>query len=341
MKKTTKTAMAKTKTQKTRASFIEPMLLLRSETLPEGPDWTYELKLDGYRALAIKTGGKVQLRSRNDNDFSARYPSIVKALAALPDETVIDGEIVALDASGRPSFNVLQNQGSATAPLLYYVFDLLVLARRRVTNEPLKVRRDLLETKVLPKLKEPIRPVVPLEGSLRDLLKAVRHHGFEGLIAKHGDSRYEPGQRSGAWQKTRVNQGQEFVIGGYTPTAASFDALILGYYEGDRLIYVARTRNGFTPRSRLDLLATLKKLQTPTCPFANLPEPRGGRWGTGLTAAKMAECRWVKPELVGQFEFAEWTPDDHLRHSRFVALREDKSPRDVVRENVGAAERDS
>jgi DNA ligase D-like protein (predicted ligase) len=308
------------------------MLLLRSETLPEGPEWIYELKLDGYRALAIKGGRKVQLRSRNDNDFSGKYPSIVKALGLLPDETVIDGELVAFDASGRPSFNALQNQGSGSAPVFYYLFDVLALAGRNLMHEPLDVRLGLLEAKVLPKLCEPIRHFPPLTGSLRDLVKTVRAHGFEGLVAKRRDSLYEAGQRSGAWRKMRVNQGQEFVIGGYTPTPASFDALIFGYYEGDQLIYVGRTRNGFTPRSRLDLLKQLRKLEQPACPFANLPEPKGGRWGQGLTAAKMAECRWVKPELVGQFEFAEWTPDNHLRHSRFVALRDDKNPRDVIRE---------
>src|SRR4051812_33719217 len=112
---------------KTRASFIPPMLLLNSETLPEGSDWLYELKLDGYRALALKTRGKVQLRSRNDKDFAATYPHIVKALAPLPNETVIDGEVVALDTSGRPSFNALQNYGSSSAPVFYYIFDVLVL----------------------------------------------------------------------------------------------------------------------------------------------------------------------------------------------------------------------
>jgi bifunctional non-homologous end joining protein LigD len=309
------------------------MLLLRSETLPEGPEWLFELKLDGYRALAIKTSRKVELRSRNDNDFTARYPSIAKALDKLPDESVIDGELVAFDASGRPSFNALQNQRSGSTPVFYYVFDVLVLGGRRLTGEPLDVRREVLRTKVLPKLKEPVRHFSELDGNLHDLLKAVRSHGFEGLIAKRRDSLYEPGQRSGAWRKMRVNQGQEFVIGGFTPTAGSFDALIFGYYEGDRLIYAARTRNGFTPRSRLDLLKKLRKLETAVCPFANLPEPKGGRWGQGLTAAKMAECRWVKPELVGQFEFVEWTPDNHLRHSRFIALREDKNPRDVTRES--------
>ena len=308
------------------------MLLLRSDTLPEGPDWIYELKLDGYRALAIKAGRKVQLRSRNDNDFSHKFPLVVEALRWLPDESVIDGELVAFDASGRPSFNTLQNHSSGSAPVFYYVFDVLVLAGRMLIRKPLDVRREALRTKVLPKLDEPVRAAPALEGSLPELLKAVRDYGFEGLIAKRRDSLYEAGQRSGSWRKMRVTQGQEFVIGGYTPTARSFDALIFGYYEGDKLLYVARTRNGFTPRSRLDLLKQLRKLETPVCPFANLPEPKGGRWGQGLTAAKMAECRWVKPEFVGQFEFVEWTSDKHLRHSRFVALREDKNPRDVIRE---------
>jgi bifunctional non-homologous end joining protein LigD len=111
---------------KTRAAFVEPMLLLRAEKLPEGPDWLYELKFDGYRALAIKTGGKVKLRSRNDNDFNPRYPAIVKALAAMPDDTVIDGEVVALDGGGRPSFNLLQNYASG-ADLHYFIFDVLIL----------------------------------------------------------------------------------------------------------------------------------------------------------------------------------------------------------------------
>ena len=164
------------------------MLLLRSETLPEGPEWLFELKLDGYRALAIKTGRKVQLRSRNDNDFTSRYPLVAKALDALPDETVIDGELVAFDPSGRPSFNALQNQSPGATPVYYYAFDVLVLAGKNLTREPLDVRRALLETKVMPKLEEPIRHSPPLEGSLQDLIEGVREHGFEGLVAKRRDS---------------------------------------------------------------------------------------------------------------------------------------------------------
>jgi DNA ligase D-like protein (predicted ligase) len=317
---------------KDKARFIEPMLLLRTEQLPEGPDYQYELKFDGYRALAIKSGGKVELRSRNDNDFSERYPGIVQALAKMPDDTVIDGEVVALDAAGKPSFNTLQNYGTGQAPLHFYVFDLLVLGGKDVMGEPLVKRRELLENNVLRKLSEPIRHSPVLEASLEDLIRSVKAQGLEGLVAKRADSKYEPGMRSGAWQKMRVNQGQELVIAGYTPSAKNFDALVIGYYEGDNLMYAARTRNGFTPASRAELFKKLKPLEIKECPFANLPEKKAGRWGAGLTAAKMVECKWLKPVLVGQFEFLEWTDVNHLRHTKFVALREDKRARDVGRE---------
>jgi bifunctional non-homologous end joining protein LigD len=125
----------------------------------------------------------------------------------------------------------------------------------------------------------------------------------------------------------RVNQGQELVIGGYTSSLKNFDALVIGYYDNGQLMYAARTRNGFTPASRADLFRKLKPLEAKGCPFANLPEKKAGRWGAGLTAEKMRECRWLTPMLVGQFEFVQWTDDDHLRHSRFVALREDKKRR--------------
>lgn len=309
------------------------MLLLRTERLPEGPDWLYEVKLDGYRALAVKSGGNVQLRSRNDNDFAARYASVTKALGAMPGETVIDGEVVALDQDGKPSFNALQNYGSSSGPLLYYVFDLLILSGRDVMSETLDTRRALLEKHVLVNLDEPIRYSPELQATLPDLIRSVKAQGLEGIVGKRRSSKYEPGLRSGAWQKMRTNQGQEFVIAGYTPSPKNFDALVIGYYEGGKLMYAARTRNGFTPASRAELFKKIKGLEIGDCPFANLPEKRAGRWGAGLTAAKMAECRWLKPELVGQFEFVEWTEDAHLRHSRFMALRDDKKPRDVRRES--------
>jgi len=274
--------------------------------------------LDGYRALAIKTAGKVHLRSRNDNDFNARYPQIVNALSPMPD--------------GKPSFNLLQNYGSAGAPLHFFIFDLLVLKGKDVMAEPLTKRRERLEQHVLPKMDEPIRYSPVLDASMRDLIQSVKSQRLEGLVAKRRDSRYEPGERSGAWQKMRINQGQELVIAGYTPSPKNFDALVIGYYEGDKLTYAARTRNGFTPASRVELFKKIKPLQVKECPFANLPEKNAGRWGAGLTAAKMAECRWLKPVLVGQFEYVEWTGDLHLRHSRFIGLREDKKAKDVGRE---------
>ena len=312
--------------------FIDPMLLLRTERLPEGKDWLIELKLDGYRAIAIKSKGKIQLRSRNDNDFTTRYTSLAKALSAMPDETVIDGEVVALDSHGKPSFNTLQNYGSAGAPLHFFIFDVLVLRGKDVMHEPLIKRRALLEKEVLPHLAEPIRYSPILNGSLKDLIQSGKAQGLEGLVAKRRDSVYEPGGRSGAWQKMRINKGQEFVIGGYTIGGATFDAVAFGYYEGDRLIYVARTRNGLTPKLRAELMKRFRPLETTDCPFGNLPEEKSGRWGAGLTAAKMSDCRWLTPTLVGQFEFVEWTTDNHLRHSRFIGLREDKRPKDVVRE---------
>jgi len=171
-----------------------------------------------------------------------------------------------------------------------------------------------------------------LEASLKDLIQSVKAQGLEGLVAKRRDSKYEPGQRSGAWQKMRVNAGQELVIGGYTPSPKNFDAIVIGYYQEGKLMYAARTRNGFTPGSRVELFRKLKPLEIMECPFANLPEQHAGRWGAGLTAAKMAECRWLKPVLVAQFEFVEWTADAHLRHSRFIAQREDKKAKDVRRE---------
>ena len=321
----------KVKAPQVKGRFIEPMLLLRTEKLPEGPQWLTELKIDGYRCLAIKSEGKVQLRSRNDNDFTVRYAGIANALTSMPDETVLDGEIVALDGDGKPSFNALQNYGSGV-PLHFFVFDVLILKGKDVMGLPLMKRRELLEEDVFPHLAEPIRYSPELRGSLKDLIQSVKAQGLEGLVAKRRDSTYEPGERSGAWQKMRVNQGQELVIGGYTPSDKNFDALVIGYYENDKLIYAARMRNGFTPASRAALFKKIKPLEIQQCPFANLPEKKAGRWGAGLTAAKMAECRWLTPVLVGHFEYVEWTADAHLRHSRFVALREDKNAKEVVRE---------
>src|SRR5262245_50388993 len=222
--------------ERAKARFVEPMLLLRTDTLPDDQArWAYELKLDGYRAIAFKSDGKVRLRSRNDNDFSIRYPSVVRGLTKLPNETVIDGELVAFDDDGRPSFNALQNH-SARTPVLFYVFDVMVFSGRDLRNEPLETRRRVLEDKVVPKLAEPVRYAAEINATLRDLVHSVKAQGFEGVVAKRRNSFYEAGRRSGSWLKMRVNRGQEFVIAGYTIGTNTFDALLFGYYEGDRLL---------------------------------------------------------------------------------------------------------
>jgi ATP-dependent DNA ligase len=161
--------------------------------------------------------------------------------------------------SGRPSFNELQN-GSANAPLIYYALDVMILAGRDVMNEPLTARRELLAARVLASLGEPIRESPVLDARLLDPISSVKAHGLEGLVAKRRDSRYEPGQRSAAWQKMRVNQSQAFVIAGYTEGARNFEAVVFGYYEGGRLMYAGRTRSGFTPASRDQLFKRFQAL---------------------------------------------------------------------------------
>jgi ATP-dependent DNA ligase len=160
-----------------------------------------------------------------------------------------------------------------------------------------------------------------LDASADEVVRVAKEFGFEGIVAKRKDSVYESGKRTGAWVKYRVNRGQEFVIGGYTP-GNPFDALIVGYYEDDRLLYAAKVRNGFVPKVRREVASRFKGLEIDTCPFANLPERKRTQWA--LTKEEMKNCVWLKPELVAQIEFTEWTPDGHLRHSKLVGLRDDK-----------------
>ena len=176
----------------------------------------------------------------------------------------------------------------------------------------------------------PIALSESLDASRDELVRVAKEFGFEGIVAKRKDSVYESGKRTGAWVKYKVNQGQEFVIGGYT-VGNPFDALIVGYYEGQRLLYAAKVRNGFVPQLRREVASRFKGLEIDTCPFANLPEKKRTQWA--LTKEEMKNCVWLKPELVAQIEFTEWTPDGHLRHSKFTGPRDDKSPSDVVRES--------
>jgi ATP-dependent DNA ligase len=159
-----------------------------------------------------------------------------------------------------------------------------------------------------------------------------RKLGVEGVVGRRIDSTYEPGERSGAWIKHRTNLEQEFVVGGYIPGAHGFDELLVGVYENNELVFVAKVKNGFVPRVRDEIFPALKALQIAQCPFKNLPEKRASRWGESLTAEKMNQCRWVNPKLVCQVAFVEWTDAGHLRHCTFVGMSDDKRPTEVVRE---------
>jgi DNA ligase D-like protein (predicted ligase) len=321
---------------RTEASFVEPMECLSVSKLPEGDQWIWEVKLDGYRALAVKSGTGITLFSRRRKSLNRQFPYIADALASLPEGTVVDGEIVAIDDSGRPDFNLLQNFRAEASRIHYYVFDLLCWNYRDLTRVPLMERRALLKSLVLVHDKR-IRVSDYVEAAPKDLLSAVREQGLEGVIGKRKDSLYQPGKRSGAWIKCRVNRGQEFVIGGYFPGPHGFDSLIVGYYDGGKLTYAARTRNGFVPASRRQVFSKLKQLVTASCPFVNLPETRRSRFGEELNAEKMKKAVWLRPEAVAQIEFLEWTEGNRLRHSKFVGLREDKNPRSVVKEQAGEA----
>ncbi len=256
-----------------------------------------------------------------------RFPEIARALDKLPRDTLIDGEVIALDAGGRVSFNALQHS-RPEAHLQFYAFDILVHRGRNLIRLPLEKRRDLL-TAALAKLEYPVLRSTPFEANPTDLIWSAKELGFEGIVAKRKGSLYEPGKRSGAWLKYKIDRSQEFVIGGYTP-GHPFDGLVVGYYDGADLKFVAKVRNGCVGRTRAEVYEAMWPLQVDKCPFVNLPEKRCTMWA--LTAEEMKECRWLRPRLVAQVEFTEWTPDGHLRHSSFAGLRDDQEARQVVRE---------
>jgi bifunctional non-homologous end joining protein LigD len=301
------------------------------QQLPEGKDWLYEVKFDGYRCLAGRDSTGSTLWSRRANRFTDQFPTVAEACQHLPPDTLLDGELIALDKDGRVSFNILQHHRSQAQAILFYAFDVIIHRGRGLIHVPLENRRELLSD-----LAADLKRRTPLIGlsdildtTPAELIPLVKEFGFEGIIAKRKDSCYESGKRSGAWLKYKVNKAQAFVIGGYTPDNP-LDALIVGYYEGDKLMFASKVRNGFVPRLRREVWAKLKRLQTDACPFANLPEKKRTQWA--LTREEMKNCIWLKPELVAQIEFTEWTPDGHLRHSKFCGLRDDKEPSEVTRE---------
>ena len=313
--------------------FLEPMKCRPVTALPDGPEWTYELKFDGYRCEALKSGPSVNLLSRHNKPLASKFPEIVAAVAALPiGSAILDGEVVMLDEAGRPSFNLLQGRARADTDAFFYVFDILALDGKQLLQTPLDKRRAILRD-LLAGSVDPIRLSSELDGAAKAVTSAVAAMGLEGVVAKRRASLYEPGERSGAWCKFRTNKTQEFVIAGYTTGSKGFDSLLVGYFEKKRLIYCSKVRAGFVPHTRTSIfreMQTVKK--TDACPFANLPEQKGSRWGDSITASKMKECVWLEPRLVCQVAFVEWTPGGRLRHSTFSGMRTESVAADVVRE---------
>jgi bifunctional non-homologous end joining protein LigD len=308
-------------------SRYAPMLATLEKTVPKGDRWLYEVKWDGYRAIAYVRGGEAEFVSRNNNSLTARFPSVAKELpkALRTPNCVLDGEVVALDEEGRATFSAMQ-QGKAGTRYLYVVFDLLELEGEPMVDAPLETRRRRLEQLLVKRNK-----VVQLSDVFDDgdaLFHAAKDQGFEGIVAKRGDSRYEVGRRSHAWAKIKTTGRQEFVVGGYTRgegrRSGSFGSLLLGVYDGgEQLTYVGSVGTGFTEKEIDRLLPMLRELETRTPPFDPVPKPPRVRKG---------DIRWVDPKLVAEVEFVEWTHDKRLRAPSYQGLREDKTALEVKRE---------
>jgi len=279
----------------------------------------------------VKDGTAVRLISRNQKDLTRSYPSIVaqgKKVSA--GQAVIDGERVALDANSKPSFQALQHRGrGAEHRIASYAFDLLHVDGRELLQEPLDTRRSLL-----PKIIEESGLLLsePLPGPPEDIIRAVRSLGLEGVVAKRRSLLYQPGERSGDWVKLRLDLAQEFVVGGYRPGSNGVDALLVGVYAGKLLRFSGKTRAGFIPHTRRDLVSALKPLHTDKCPFPGLPDTKPSRWGGRVMAEDMKVMQWVLPSLVVQIRFLEWTADGRLRHATYLDRRPDKAAEDVRRD---------
>jgi bifunctional non-homologous end joining protein LigD len=317
--------------------FIEPMKAKLVEKPPAAGDWIYELKFDGIRLIAVKKDEKVSLLSRNQNDLSGRFPEIVESIENLsPRECVIDGEVVAVDDEGRSSFQLLQahEMEGRKSPIYFYAFDLLQLDGKSLIELPLEARKNVLE-KLCADAGDPIRYSGAIGSDAKRLLEEVQRRGLEGLIGKQRNSVYEPGRRSGAWVKLKCVNEQEFVIGGYTPPQGArkhFGAILVGYYENNKLVFAGKVGTGFTAKSLSMFHKKFQKEARDDCPFVDLPSRQNGQWVLGITPSMMKKMHWVNPKFVAQIKFAEWTRDGKLRAPVFLALREDKKPTDVVRE---------
>jgi len=318
--------------------FVEPMKAKLVESMPKG-DSIYEIKFDGYRAIALRGGSETRLLSRNQKDLGGKFPEVKDSIAALDlQDLIIDGEIVALDEKGRSSFQLLQgfDMGQERPPIVFYAFDLLQLNGKNFQNLPIEERKTRLE-ELLKKPPGVLRYSVSFTKDIPELLERAGKLGLEGLIGKRAGSRYEAGKRSGAWIKIKLLLEQEFVIGGYTQPEGSrkyFGALLVGFYEGKKLKFAGRVGTGFSEKLLSSLFSELNKIRVDKCSFFNLPAAGRSRWDQGLSAAEMRRAHWVKPVMVCQVKFTEWTRDDRLRQPVFLGIREDKKGTEVVREKA-------
>lgn len=309
-----------------KAGFVAPMLATLTADHFSDPDWIFERKLDGVRAVVVRDQDGTRLFSRNEKPMSSTYPELVAALGSGP-PLVADGEIVAFEG-GQTSFSRLQarlgltdsDRARATGVGVYlYLFDVMVVDGRDVTAEPLRARKTLLRDAV--DFTGPIRFSAHRNTDGEAFLAQACARGWEGLIAKRAESRYRPGKRSDDWLKFKCVREQELVVGGWTDPAGSrrgFGALLVGVYDGDRLRYAGKVGTGFDDELLRTLRARFDDLSAEVPPFADDVRVKG--------------AHWLRPELVAQVGFTEWTRDGRLRHPRYLGLRDDKDPREVVRE---------
>jgi len=287
----------------------------------DNEDWLFEIKWDGYRAIGSVIKGKTDIYSRNNISFKEKYSSIAEALKGFTKDVVIDGEIVSLDEQGYSRFQYLQNwQKYQQGELVYYVFDLLWLDGHDVTQLPLIERKKLLQQIIPPS--NPIRYSDHIEKNGKEFFKVAKKQGLEGIIAKNKSSIYETDVRSRNWLKIKTAARQEAVICGFTAPRASrqyFGALILGIYKDDKLVYAGHTGTGFNEKSLKETWDKLQPLITDKCPFEKKPK-------TNMPAT------WVKPKLICEIKFQEWTEENIMRVPVFMGLRNDKTPLDVKKE---------
>ncbi|HYD90162.1 MAG TPA: non-homologous end-joining DNA ligase, partial [Flavobacterium sp.] len=298
-----------------------PQLATLADEIFDSDEWVFENKYDGYRALIKINKGKVNIASRNNLSFNDKYKPIVDAFSIIKDDVILDGEVVVEDSKGNGRFQWLQYYGENPnrGKLKCYVFDILYFNGFDLTTLELLQRKRILEA-LLPQTDEIIYSG-HIVGEGTKALKEAEKKGGEGLIAKKISSRYHVNKRTKEWLKIKVTKEQEMVIGGYTEPKGSrsgFGSLLLGYYEDGKFVYSGKVGTGFNEKSLKDMYEKLKKLETKTSPFATKPKERN--------------AHWIKPELVAQIKYSEWTETNSLRHPVFIALRNDKKPKDVTRE---------